>query len=489
MKESKITILRTAAAVSIAISMIFFFLTGCSDNMQSEEEIVVPKGEMDVQEAEGEDGQSTGEGDEEAAIGGIAELVQAPEHYNWEGSSEGFTIMIDAPVIIPQAEGFKSYKVSSRVFTQEDYDKVNQVLLDNGKLWDRDFEAMQASNGLTVSEVDELIERFQIQKKAKETDEKTYDERIAQCETWKNAAPEEPVLVDIPAIVVYQERQSDEEYAGENNLYGNVTVNGEDYNVWLDNDLREDWRWISFFVNSSRELSNYYPAGMDLGEAVPEISTENVRQEAKKLMADMGFTDFAAAGEEYYDSVGIVERLGIVNEIIGSKYGYGIHFTRLLDGIPVTYTDSDGTGVEKDVVSAWPYEKIDIVFDEKGFTEFKWTNPYEIEKLSDEYVFLLPFSDIQKVFEEMFFKKCEDFWGDTQVEAEFKIDEVRLGYMRVMEKGEVTEGTMIPVWDFFGTETFRYDGMEESVTQGGPYNCLLTINAMDGTIIDRDLGY
>ena len=104
-------------------------------------------------------------------------------------------------------------------------------------------------------------------------------------------------------------------------------------------------------------------------------------------------------------------------------------------------------------------------------------------------MFLLPFSDIQNIFEEMLFKKAEDFWKDMQVEETFHVNEVRLGYMRVMEKGNVMDGTMIPVWDFFGSETFYYGDMEEAYTEEGPYKCLLTINAMDGTIIDRGLGY
>ena len=60
--------------------------------------------------------------------------------------------------------------------------------------------------------------------------------------------------------------------------------------------------------------------------------------------------------------------------------------------------------------------------------------------------------------------------------------------MRVMEKGNVMEGTMVPVWDFFGRETVT-QGDDEVYTYGGSFDSWLTINALDGTIIDRDLGY
>lgn len=479
MKAKKIVVL------CAAVSMLSLLSTGCSDSMQSEEEIVVPKGES-TQEAENQQEQDLQEENGAAEEGGIAQMVQAPERYTWEGNSGDFHIIVDAPVMIPQAEGFKTYKVTSRVFTQEDYDKVNQVLLNGGELWTRDYEAMEGSNGYTALEIDEIIERLQTLEGTEKFDEKSYEDRIEEFKSMREDAPEDAIIVGVEANVTYQERDGkEEEYTGENSLYGNVTVNGEDYVVFLDNDLREDWRWISFNIQSPRGESNYYRTGRNMEAGGEKISIENVRQEAERLMADMGFSDFAASGEEYFCSTSFEEADGTST----SKCGYGIHFTRCLDGIPVTYTDSEGTTSEKDDICSWPYEVIDLVFDEEGFTEFKWTDPYELEKLSDEDVFLLPFSDIQSIFEEMLFKKAEDFWEDMQVEETFHVDEVRLGYMRVMEKGNVMEGTMIPVWDFFGSETFYYDGMEEPYIEEGPYKCLLTINAMDGTIIDRDLGY
>lgn len=47
---------------------------------------------------------------------------------------------------------------------------------------------------------------------------------------------------------------------------------------------------------------------------------------------------------------------------------------------------------------------------------------------------------------------------------------------------------MVPVWDFIGTEVF-YPVGKEPVEDALPYVSRLTVNAMDGTIIDRDLGY
>ena len=56
--------------------------------------------------------------------------------------------------------------------------------------------------------------------------------------------------------------------------------------------------------------------------------------------------------------------------------------------------------------------------------------------------------------------------------------------MRVKEKNVGDSGVLVPVWDFFGTQAFD----DITIGQDG-YQSLLTINAVDGSIIDRDLGY
>ena len=217
-----------------------------------------------------------------------------------------------------------------------------------------------------------------------------------------------------------------------------------------------------------------------------EINIESVRQRAQEAVEAMGFTDFAVSGEEYVQAVSVEEIKGDVHT---DAVGYAFNFTRVIDGIPVTYTASEGTSLENDDTVPWPYERLELVYDKEGLASFNWTNPYQVEKVSDEYVFLLPFSEIQGIFEEMALKKYEDIYdGGENMKLDFLIDEVRLGYMRVFEKGNPMEGEMVPVWDFFGTEIFYQKG-KEAVVNNTSYASRLTINAMDGTIIERDLGY
>lgn len=74
----------------------------------------------------------------------------------------------------------------------------------------------------------------------------------------------------------------------------------------------------------------------------------------------------------------------------------------------------------------------------------------------------------------------------------YNIDRIVLGYARIYEPStDAHTGILIPVWDFFGSMTSEseYNGETESNTSKDPNESFLTINAVDGSIIDRNLGY
>ena len=113
--------------------------------------------------------------------------------------------------------------------------------------------------------------------------------------------------------------------------------------------------------------------------------------------------------------------------------------------------------------------------------------------MSEEYVFLIPFSDISDIFEEMILKKNADSFNNEGDTVDIQVDQVVLSYMRVRDDVSL-EGTLVPVWDFFGTKTFRNAAGEVDLVNDRVYDSvmpqsLLTNNAMDGTIVDRWAGF
>ena len=77
-------------------------------------------------------------------------------------------------------------------------------------------------------------------------------------------------------------------------------------------------------------------------------------------------------------------------------------------------------------------------------------------------------------------------------EMGFDIDTITFGYTRIYQPYVTEEeGILVPVWDFFGEKTAypeieTYPYTSNYVT---PAKSLLTINAIDGSVIDRSLGY
>ena len=69
--------------------------------------------------------------------------------------------------------------------------------------------------------------------------------------------------------------------------------------------------------------------------------------------------------------------------------------------------------------------------------------------------------------------------------------EIRFGYMAVRQPDDVDTYEYVPVWDFYATRVLYGTG---GYTHGKDFtpiwgNSELTINAVTGTVIDRDYGY
>ena len=472
--------------LSILSCCVAMALTGCGDSMVTQEQIVTPKETEALEISTSTDGNT-----QNTVTTSIQEQVQVPEHYTCEITEGNVTVKADADFVIPDAEGFKSYKVTPRIFVQEDYDTVSRVLLDSAPLWTRDDEAMAESRGFIKSEIEEFIAEM---KEKKESGSKTYlngepydyDVHIAEYEKLLEKAPDEPIICDVPAIVPDSESVGNNPKEEKGCLYASATVQDEDYDVYIDNILAPHWNAAGFYVNSERGVGHSYDY-MKLSDVDSPLAIDTITQNAQQIITEMGFKDFEPAIGEYCQKFTYSD--GELAEIMYGEPRYAIPFERTIEGIPITYTHDQGLTVDNDE-ACWPQEAFILVFDEIGFTDFQWISPYTVEKISDDTVFLLPFSEIQNVLEEMMVKVKSEEYAETDVKVTYKINEIRLGYMRVHEKGDVSEGTLVPVWDFFGSESLRYpDDDSDYSNEGISYESQFTINAMDGTVINRGLGY
>ena len=167
-------------------------------------------------------------------------------------------------------------------------------------------------------------------------------------------------------------------------------------------------------------------------------------------------------------------------------YGYRFHYARMVDSIPITHVNQGGASDVLDIKNpiyspVLPYEHLFVDVGENGIFQFQWEHPIEITGITVEDCELLPFKQIMDIFATiapLTIQSVEYYENNA-----LYINRAVLGYMCLMERGQPGSYQLVPVWDFFGARTMNDARFED---RNWSY---LTINAIDGTIIDRNYGY
>lgn len=249
---------------------------------------------------------------------------------------------------------------------------------------------------------------------------------------------------------------------------------------------------ITFTIDSKNSIFQYNNApggikesGIDAENYAPismQMTYEEAADLARELVVGMGinYMDIACA------EIGIKNyEVHNMDDKSNPPQCYIFYFKRYIDGVPETYeqtTSSDSGGYAPS--NFFEYLRIDI--DDSGVLFIKWVAPTEYIGMQYDNVQLLPFEDIKSIFREQIFIRNE--WNDNLVtEREIVIDRIQLGLVRIAQKNEDEEYLLVPAWDFFGNciETSE-DGIMKTNEIAKSF---LTINAIDGSIIDRSLGY
>lgn len=132
-------------------------------------------------------------------------------------------------------------------------------------------------------------------------------------------------------------------------------------------------------------------------------------------------------------------------------------------------------------------ESLFIVVSDAGIENVRWSAPHEIVGVMEADVTLLPFEQVMTVASRLL--PLSMAWMEDNLTLHTEITEIRLSYMRVLCQDTPDKLKLVPVWDFFGTQyRYRNNGKLHYVDDR-VFHSFLTINAIDGTIIDRNYGY
>ena len=472
----------------------------------------------------------------------LAEQVQAPERYQCDQTMNGIHILANAKVFVPEVEGIRLKKVQTQKFSEELLQRVSTAVFQGTEVYAREVvfgnknpyeTAESAAEPVTEPAYEEVFDGQEAAFSEKETSletalkvekilltilngEKSYNsEEILALGSW---------CLDMGYSTTNEELQ--------NRLWMNhltcrdLADSGE---PWTSLDIRgmaaadyvegrlfgpdgvgivqisnstyyQDETGIAY-LNGALEVFKEEEAfhrmekqGQDMNGYVNNLLTsETLRNKSNELMNILGQGELEMAEME---KVAVACAAG---GEIGESYHYrpGMQFTynRVVDGVPITITDrnTDFYASEEGTLIQWPEEEMVAYFDEDELVAFLWESPIRVEDWQEEYAFLLPFSEIQSIFEEMTLNDTTP-GGVTWTVG---IQEVRLGYavepnkdayqattnILYQEDGtEIYTGILIPVWDFIGI--VEGDMALAFGVESGSRVSFMTINAMDGSIVE-----
>ena len=267
-----------------------------------------------------------------------------------------------------------------------------------------------------------------------------------------NSAPSDPTFGTVSAL--------EENAAGRKALLCFVEYHDPEGKLWYGQ--------IQF---EGRGLARYQLIDLPTAGSVDPACRERAVQIVQSIDAQFGLAYEGLIKGYAYDAA---EREG---------HGSMFLFTRTVEGVTVAWTNRECQAYDnfQDTYNRKiPYETITVIIDQDdGAVWLQWNAPHTMDIASGQPAALLSFDQIMSVAAQLLPLKYQ--YGEinlayrNQEANRLAVGRIALSYSRVQDRNNPTGFLMVPVWDFFNAED--------------PAESFLTINAVDGTVIDRGFGY
>ena len=416
-----------------------------------------------------------------------------PEKFtgDWTGQEGKLTIHADAQVVAELGTALPTATVEPREFTQEDVDNLLKVLLKGEPLYGYTQTKQECQDSIDYANSDQWHGDPDAPEQTPEELEERRQGIIAYYTEKMKTAPEEKP-------VIHGFYDSDEP----NEVSGTATVDGIKWCVSIWNNLGD------FFTNASIIREDYKYRDYDI--PLPEASKEEAVAQGNALMQELGFDNFVLVDAQQW-SPQLPKDNGV----------WRLYYAPTVNGFPVPGVRQDTTQTHDGTVYqdcwywcyaaseesnpdtvAWELENIYLDVGKDGILSFNWTAPSTQPVVQQEQSTLLPFEEIAAIANTMLPEVIVgpketpltqlDQYNGFETRMDVDITKVSLSLMRIRDKGSL-QGTIVPVWDFWGTsdwydaEPNAYGYQEKGMNY--EYRPMLTLNAVDGTVVDRQLGY
>ena len=466
--------------ICIIILSILLLCVGCQQTPESS--LVVGKDQQQmIEKAQGDVSYPT---DAPAGVDWAGRLG-APARYAAKLTSAGghLTVDVDAPVALPEAE-LPVARVVPYVFSDEDILRYVHALLgedpmcmENGEnwrtraMWER--EILQLKEDL--DHWDEYGNQIWDSYDTKAEFEKHLQEVIAQAAS----APDEPEIIPFALNWEHWNVWTKEGKQDTTDSYATVLVLNEDGTA-SSLTIDRGTEFMRCGLRYMREAGEYIHFPYIHGGWPNELSLtrEGAILKAEAKLRDMGLDHLSCA----FASPTRVYRGDTYMASAPYEAYWALVFTRQVNGAPHGFTYQQ-TVEPTEYNTSYIYEQCRMLVDEEGVALLEYESPCVLDEVKVAAATLLPFQKIREIFEKMVLivNNNADIYSQDQ---RYHITEVRLSLVSLPEQNG--EGCLlVPCWDFLGDSPLIYQELANmGLTSDGSW-CYLTINAVDGSIIQR----
>lgn len=432
----------------------------------------------------------------------LCERLDAPESYQYEARQGVVSLSIDAPVLMPAIAAVSVVRTTGVDFSQEQVDKVLALLWGKDAMWDNNPPLTKAQIEEQIASIEQNLETLPDYQ-----DEREYFEtiRLPELREMLKTAPETVSPVSSDGKLTQQEildAKTDKVAARMMQL----SVHGEDRQYFSVSNNKDNTAVLEHTRNGRLRVSKWaqlryqrdqnhgvYLTQMILPTAFSVSPDDTAIPQMPNTTIVQSPADAAGIARRFLAALG--EDVSIRDQFVFDDAGqdvYLIRCVRNVQGSPVILMDGESTALywdsddEEKPDAVWANETITLVVNSQGILQFDWESPHQLGKTLVEDCTLLPFAAVTEVAEKMLPLLFDEHWGhiEDMTSANIQITQIEFGMMRIVKNQSIDEGLMVPVWAFYGAESFASPTVEKQTKPNRQPRRLLAINAIDGTVVD-----
>jgi len=440
-----------------------------------------------------------------AAASPLYEKLGVPARYQVEltPGTDKLEITVDADVILPNVDAIPTVRIEARDFTQDEVTKFFNAFCGDTVMYKARTQSTRADIAEQIAHVREEMETADGQRMEKLKENLAYYEKEYQdapetivdevtdgtlCEEQLGISEYLAKYMAVSARERPESKYEGQSFGARNNEYDLNTKSGYDFETGASIGYTRRPRWGSLLFANPMEFirdESTVPAAAAGELSLTPLEARNL---VETFWKENGFTDMAVSGV-YLANNQETETMKIdEHDVLGQKHAYVVTCGKSVNGVVPVSIDAMWSS------QSWHYEYCYFTVGDEGIEAFIWHSPNAYTETVTADTAMLPFGRIDEIFRKMMLVEYESNASSNATCKLFSyhVNRVALEWQRVLEQGSHDTGLMIPVWNFYGTYDFRYtDGDHygsDDVVQGF-YVPLLSINAIDGSIIDMREGY